>query len=169
MCDIFNFLWNQGEHIFLWKEKQNFCIIPAGITCSKSTIEVLEQRIKYVQSQENHTREGGTHLRISFWHLLMNFEKNEKSEFWKNEKKIAGDIIIVHMCTKNHNHIIWGTVPEIWGETKIFGHFGPLFALYSFTPPNNPKNQNFEKMKEAPGDVIILNLCNKKHQMMYAY
>ena len=31
--------------------------------------------------------EGGAHLRISFWHLLMNFEKPEKSEFWKNEKK----------------------------------------------------------------------------------
>ena len=25
--------------------------------------------------------EGGTHLRISFWHLLMNFEKSDKSEF----------------------------------------------------------------------------------------
>ena len=25
--------------------------------------------------------EGGTHLRISFWHLLMNFEKPKKSEF----------------------------------------------------------------------------------------
>ena len=36
--------------------------------------------------------------------------------------------------------------------------------------PNNPENQNFEKMKKASGDVIILNLCNKKHdQMMYAY
>ena len=25
--------------------------------------------------------EGGAHLRISFWHLLINFEKPEKSEF----------------------------------------------------------------------------------------
>ena len=38
--------------MFFWKEKQNFCIIPAGITCSKSTTEVLEQGIKYVQSQQ---------------------------------------------------------------------------------------------------------------------
>ena len=39
----------------------------------------------------------------------MNFEKPKKSEFRKNEKKkkkkIAGDIIILHMCTKNHNHM----------------------------------------------------------------
>ena len=32
--------------------------------------------------QKSHTsEEGGAHLRISFWHLLMNFEKPEKSEF----------------------------------------------------------------------------------------
>ena len=31
--------------------------------------------------------ESGAHLRISFQHLLMNLEKPEKSEFWKNEKK----------------------------------------------------------------------------------
>ena len=43
--------------------------------------------------------------------------------------------------------------------------FCPLPAL-----PNNPENQNFEKMKKASGDVILLNYCNKKHdQMMYAY
>ena len=38
--------------MIFWKEKQNFYIIPAGITCSKSTIELLEQSMKYVQSQE---------------------------------------------------------------------------------------------------------------------
>ena len=50
--DIFNFLWDQGVYMFFWKERQNFCIIPAGVTCSKSTIEVLERGMKYVQSQE---------------------------------------------------------------------------------------------------------------------
>ena len=47
----------------------------------------------------------------------------------------------------------------------IFGHFLPFCS-----PPNNPENQNFEKMKKAFGDVIILNLCNIKHDhTMYAY
>ena len=49
---IFYFLWDQGVHVLFWKLKQNFCISPASITCSKSTIEVLEQVIKYVQIQE---------------------------------------------------------------------------------------------------------------------
>ena len=45
-------------------------------------------------------------------------------------------------------------VPEIWKATdKIFSHLGPVFGLL---PPNNPENQNFEKMKKAPGDIIIL-------------
>ena len=40
---------------------------------------------------------------------------------------------------------------------KIFCHFGPFFT------PNNLENQNFEKMKKKPGDVIILHLCSKNH------
>ena len=60
-----------------------------------------------MQKKKSHTcKEGGTHLRISFSHLLMNFEKPEKSEFWKNENKFVGDIIILHMCTKNHDHML---------------------------------------------------------------
>ena len=46
---------------------------------------------------------------------------------------------------------------------KIFCHFGPFFALL---PPNNPKNQNFEKMKNLPGDIIILHKCIKNHGHM---
>ena len=35
------------------------------------------------------------------------------------------------------------------------------------SPTNNPKNQNFEKMKKTPGDTIILHLCttNDDHIM----
>ena len=41
------------------------------------------------REKKSHTyEEGGAHLRIFFWHLLMNFEKHEKSEFWENEKKL---------------------------------------------------------------------------------
>ena len=82
-------------------------------------------------------------------------------------KKIAGDIIILHMCTKSHNHMKYSS----WYMELAFFcccYFGPFFALLP-PPPNIPENQNFEKMEKA-SDVIILNLCNKKHDhMMYAY
>ena len=50
-------------------------------------------------------------------------------------------------------------VPEIYIVT--LDHF-----LHS-DPPNNPKNQNFEKMKKTCGDIIILHLCttNDDHIM----
>ena len=106
------------------------------------------------------------HLRISLWHLLMNFEKSEKSEFWKTEQKIAGDIIILHMCTKKHNHMRYSSWDTEWD--KLFLSFWAIFYPPPF--PNIPENQNFQKMKKTSGDIIILNLCNKKqNQMMYAY
>ena len=48
------------------------------------------------------------------------------------------------MCTKNHNHMRYS----------------------SFDPPNNPKNQKFEKIKKMPGDIIILHLCATNYDHM---
>ena len=53
------------------------------------------------------------------------------------------------------------------GQTEFFiilGHFLP-----SDPPKNQKKNQNFEKMKKTPGDIIILHLhtTNDNH-MMYS-
>ena len=54
--------------------------------------------------KSNTCEEGRAHLRISFWHLLMNFEKPENQNFEKM-KKIPADTIILHRCNKNHNHM----------------------------------------------------------------
>ena len=57
--------------------------------------------------------------------------------------------------------IIWGTVSEIEWDRQIF---------LSFYSPNNPVNQNFEKMKNAYEDVIILYTCTKNpDHMVYAF
>ena len=42
----------------------------------------------------------------------------------------------------------------------ILGHFLPFY------PTNNPKYQNFEKMNQSPGDIIILHKCTKNHDHM---
>ena len=52
------------------------------------------------------------------------------------------------------------------GQTELFvilGHFLP------FDPTNNPKNQNFEKTKKKPGDIITLHLCtiNDDHDVWF--
>ena len=36
-------------------------------------------------------------------------------------------------------------------------------------PPKNPKNQNFEKMKKPPRDIIILHQCTKNHDYMLKF
>ena len=93
-----------------------------------------------------------------------NFEKMKK----KKKKKSLEIYIILHMCTKNHNHTRYSSWDMEWD--RLFGHFGPFFCTLTPHPPNNPENQNSEKLKKASGDVIILNLRNKKHNhMIYAY
>ena len=42
----------------------------------------------------------------------------------------------------------------------LFFILGYFFALL---PPNNPKNENFKKMKKALGDIINLHNCTKNH------
>ena len=38
-----------------------------------------------------------------------------------------------------------------------------------FYSPKSPKNQNFEKTKKTPGDIIILHMCTKNYdQIMYS-
>ena len=57
--------------------------------------------------------------------------------------------------------IMWDTVPKMQSETELLS-FWAIFCLFNSLHLNNPEKLNFEKMKKAFGDVIILNLCNKK-------
>ena len=51
-------------------------------------------------------------------------------------------------------------IPKIWSMAdRIFSCFGP----------NSPENQNCEKLKKTPGDIIILHKCAiKDNHMIYA-
>ena len=63
----------------------------------------------------------------------------------------------------NDNHMMYGS----WDmkRDRIFCHLDRSLPFY---PPNNPKNQNFEKMKKESGDSIILHMCNiNDNQIMY--
>ena len=46
----------------------------------------------------------------------------------------------------------------------MFCYFGPFL---SFRPPDDPKKQNFGKLKKIPGGIIILLMCtiNDSHMM----
>ena len=63
------------------------------------------------------------------------------------------------MCTTNDNHMMYGS----WDINWIFGHFVLFFALL---PSNKMKNQNFEKLKKTPGDIIILHMSTINENYM---
>ena len=125
-------------------------------------------KISYSSTKKSPTcEEGGAHLRIIFCHLLTNFEKPEKSDFSKNEKN----------CWRYHHFTFVYQKPQSYEVQFLryevrenFLSFWAIFCPLNPLPPNNPENQNSEEMKKAFVDVIILNLCNKKHDhMMYGY
>ena len=100
----------------------------------------------------------------------MNFKKIADTSFKKlnfeKMKKIAGDIIILYKCTKSHNHMSSGSWDTKWNTEflVILGHFWPF---YPPLPHDNLENQNFEKLKKASRDIIILHMCTK-NDMMYS-
>ena len=97
-------------------------------------------------------------------HFLLFYPlNNPKNKNFQKIKKVPGDIIILHQCTINDNHMMHGS----WNmkrDRQIFLSFWTVFC--PFTPPNNLNNQNFEKLKKAPRDIIILHKCNKNHDHM---
>ena len=61
------------------------------------------------------------------------------------------------------------TVRENWCVTdvNVIFHFG---LILPFHQGNSPKNQNFEKVKKSPRDIIILHICTKNYdEMMYGF
>ena len=78
-------------------------------------------------------------------------------------------------CIKNHTHVkkvghtsefLFGIYWWTWKTTIYLRNcwsrpIKNVSIFLPFYPPNNPENQNFEKLKKASGDVIILHMCTK--------
>ena len=110
--------------------------------------------------------EGAKEKFLTFWAICFSFNplKTWKIKILTLKKKTPGDITILHICTINDSHMMYGS----WDMEHDRQFFVILDHFLPFYPPMDPKNQNFEKMKEAPGDIIILHVCNKNYdQMMY--
>ena len=94
--------------------------------------------------------------------------QNDKKLCLLSNKKLSGNIIILHMCTINNNHMIYGS----WAmehDRQIFLSFWITFCPFTPLPspsPKNPKNQHFEEMKKTPAEIMILHKCTKNHDHM---
>ena len=89
---------------------------------------------------------------LSFWAIFcpLTLQTSPKIKILKS-KKTPGDIIILHLCTTNNNCMMYCS----WDIKRNRQNFVILGYFLSFYPHNNPKNQNFEKMKKTPGYVIL--------------
>ena len=72
----------------------------------------------------------------SFFAFLPPPPKNPKNQNFEEMKKKAGDIIILHKLTKNHNHMRYRSWDTEWENSLSL-----WVIFYPFNPPKDPKNQ----------------------------
>ena len=80
-----------------------------------------------------------------------------KNENWEKKQKHPGDIITLHKCTKNHDHMLYCSWEMVCDKCNFYFSFWAIFC------PFGTKNQNFKKMKKTPQDIIILQMCTKNY------
>ena len=87
---------------------------------------------------------------------------NLENQNFEKMKKASGDVITLHMCTKNHNHMMYAS----WDMecNRQFLHFGPFLLLPHDWPQKFKSGKNVIK---TPGDIIILQMCTKNEDHMY--
>ena len=93
-------------------------------------------------------RYGAWRMQLFFilGHFLLFYSPNSpKNQNFEKMKTRTGDIIILHLCTKNYDQMMY----DSWDMVRhriVISHFG-LWLFFSLLPSNSPKNQNFEIIK----------------------
>ena len=120
-----------------------FSIKIFGVHIGNSALDSSNwDKISHSLTKKSHTHEeGGAHLRISFWHLLMNFEKSEKSYLRKNEKTCW----IYHFTQVYQKPQSYEVQFLRYEVRQNFLSFWAIFRLFNSLPTNNPQNLSFKK------------------------
>ena len=89
---------------------------------------------------------------------------NPRNQNFEKVKKMPRDIIILHKCTKNHDHRLHCSWDKMRDRYNFYFLCWAIFCL--FTPVPNQKSKIFYKMKNEPGDIIILYMPTKNNDHM---
>ena len=130
----------------------------------KKCLEILSFYTYVCTINEDHMIYGSwnitcnRHKFSSFWAISYPFSPltTWKINLLPLKTTTPGDIIILHICTINDNHMMYGSW-DIWSATAIIFCNSGLFLL--FYPPMDQENQNFENMKKTPLDIVIFQTC----------
>ena len=87
--------------------------------------------------------------------------KNPENKNFEKMKNTPGCIIILHKCTKIHDHMLYCSWDMACDGCNCYFSIWTTFC--SFTTLTCLKNENFKKMEKASGDVIILHKCTKNY------
>ena len=117
---------------------------------------MIETYLK-TKNKKSHTCEGGAHLRISAWHLLMNLKNNylliKKLLTWTNKKSKNSNIYNI-LKKKNtwKYHYFKPAYQKSWYDLQLqflrcrvwktdIGTYGSFFPFLSPPPPSHPSLQ----------------------------
>ena len=99
---------------------------------------------------------------LSFWTVFFPFTspKDLENENFEKTRKKPGEIIILHMCTINDNHMIYGS----WDMERHRQNLLSFWTVFCpFTPLTTRRIKILKKMRKTPGDIIILHKWNKNY------
>ena len=60
------------------------------------------------------------------------------------------------MCTKNDNHMMYGSWDTEWDRQNFLSFWATFALLPNPLPPNDPENQNFDKNEKECQEVLSL-------------
>ena len=110
---------------------------PGGIIIlNMSTIN--ENHMVYDSWDMEHNRQNF----FSFWTIFCTFTPASVTTQRCKMKKTPGDIIILHKCTINDNHMIYGSWDMKFTRQNVFvilGHFLPFYHITAQQPKKNTR------------------------------
>ena len=123
------------------------------------------------KKNHTHVKVGNTSefsFRIYWWIL-----ENPKNQNFKKMKKIAEDIMILHNCTKNHNHMRYSCWDTEWGKfvLSFWVNFCPLHS-FLLSPPNlTSQTTKILKKWKNHVEMSLFWTCPKKrrNKMMHTH
>ena len=105
-------------------------------------------------------------LKLVIWVIFCAFNPQNQNQSFEKLKKASGDVIILQMCTKIHDHMMYAS----WDMECNMHNFLSLLAIFCpFTQLLTPKINIWKKcQKKKTGDIILLQICSiSEDHMMY--